>query len=317
MKSRIAVSVLSLLTAILSLSVGGCAGKNTVSEGGSMSNADGVSSSSVDSGSSAYENVSDTSEDSGNSDISNSAQPEKLGVYGITEIPDIPCGDRSREGKADLYEYAEALEGALDKMVFETHTAGEYKLSLVGADVRTDTANYPGSVYAQMLWVEVEKNGVLLHTNRFDRTESYYGNEVLYQVEYASEYRLLADKIGSYIDLYELKYPVIARRYFFDELSPTATEGIVEFLPIKDDVIIANTAIGKCEKGTGVTLNIASRTKLNLNKSFSMCYLSPCSGDDLTAVDGNTLVDETTGIRFVFDFSKLPKITEYRAEIIG
>ena len=114
-------------------------------------------------------------------------------IYGETEIPDIPCGDGGFEGKAELVWEGEdivKLQQSLDSMVFETHTFGDYTVRLVGDKVRTDEANFPGSIYTQNLRVEVEKNGVMVEE------DGGYNDTVTYVTQFFMEYRLFADKIG-------------------------------------------------------------------------------------------------------------------------
>ena len=131
---------------------------------------------------------------------------------GETKIPDIAFENTDNEGRANanIPEVREKLEQCPDNVILETHTFGDYTVRLVGDKARTDNANFPGSIYVRALRAEVEKNG--------EKTEGdgRYNDTVTYASE-NNEYRLFEEKIGSYIDIYELDNPVIAMRYFYDE----------------------------------------------------------------------------------------------------
>lgn len=129
--------------------------------------------------------------------ISETTPTEKvIEIYGEAEIPNIPCGSDTDEGKASTITDSEALKQCLDSMVFETHTFGDYKVSLVGDSVRIDKENFPDSIYTQELRIEVEKNGAKISG------DGYYCDTFVYVSQFTVEYRLFTDKIGSYIDIY-------------------------------------------------------------------------------------------------------------------
>lgn len=142
----------------------------------------------------------------------NNSVSESEANDGETKIPDIVFENTDNEGRANanIPEVREKLEQCPDNVILETHTFGDYTVRLVGDKARTDNANFPGSIYVRALRAEVEKNG--------EKTEGdgRYNDTVTYASE-NNEYRLFEDKIGSYIDIYELDNPVIAMRYFYDE----------------------------------------------------------------------------------------------------
>lgn len=310
MKKQIA----AILTAALVLcSFVGC------SEGG-LENHPGTSGSVNDGSSSSSENTSaDSNSESGtleNSGTTESKPIEKTtSVYGETEIPDIPCGDKDFEGKASTMTDHDALEQCLDSMVFETHTFGDYKISLVGDDVRTDKSNFPGSIYTQNLRVEVEKNG-----EKMDGSGKY-NDTVIYVVQFRTEYRIFEDKIGSYLDVYELENPVIAMRYFYEDDSARAVTKAVEFATIRNDEICSGF-VGKSAEGTGVVFNPDMndkdpRTILALNnEDGGICRVSLFVADEFKIVDNKTLVDEEAGIKYIFNFSNPTQIELYTTEKI-
>lgn len=108
--------------------------------------------------------------ESESNDSESEIKPKTVYVYGEAEIPDIPCGDVNFEGKASTMNDHDALEQGLDRMVFETHTFGDYTVKLVGDKVRTDKANFPNSIYVQGLGAEVRKNGEKIE----EHSDTYY-----------------------------------------------------------------------------------------------------------------------------------------------
>lgn len=219
-------------------------------------------------------------------------------IYGETAIPDISCGNINYEGKADVNpegDQSVKLQQALDCVVFETHSFGDYTVSLVGDRVRTDEVNFPGSIYTTNLRVEVEKNGVIIEE------DGRYNDTV---VDILWEYRLFADKIGNYLDVYDLDFPVIAMRYYFDEDPERTVMSAVDFAVIQDDELLYGF-VGVFEEGLGVELNSESSDEpaAMLVQAGGVCRVGIFSSDEFVAADGNTLVDEKAGIRYIFDFS--------------
>lgn len=236
------------------------------------------------------------------------SKPKTVCVYGETEIPDIPCGNVNYEGKASAMYDHDALEQCLDvHMIFETHSFGEYTVSLVGDKIRTDKANFPDSIYVQNLRAEVRKNGEKV----CEYSDCSYSAYTLYGALFEIEYRLLTDKIGSYLDIYDLEYPVIAMRYFFDDDPKRTVKQAVEFAIIKPDEVY-DPLFGICDKGTGVDFNTSSApndtsTKLVLNSEDGWgCMDCIFAADEFTIADSKTLIDEEAGIKYTFDFISDP-----------
>lgn len=263
-------------------------------------------SSSSDLESSSADHSSDSTPESGDNTTD---EPKEIGVYGETEIPDIPCGDPDFEGKANYTdpdsETAKRLEQCLDSMVFETHTYGEYTISLIGDRVRTDKANFPDSIYAETLRVDVLRNG-----EKIGERESYFtGSGMLtYLLMGNTEFRLFTDKIGSYLDFYELDTPVIAMRYYYKEDEGREVTKAVGFSTIGEDEIY-DSLWGSCEKGTGITFNPdstvndpGSKLAFNTEDDWS-CSVSVFATDKFRIADGKTLVDDKAGVKYTFDFS--------------
>ncbi|MDE5590290.1 MAG: hypothetical protein K2J60_14320 [Acetatifactor sp.] len=263
---------------------------------------------------------SDGTEANGAKDVS--AQDESTEkvryIYGETEIPDIPCGDGGFEGKAELVWEGEdivKLQQSLDSMVFETHTFGDYTVRLVGDKVRTDEANFPGSIYTQNLRVEVEKNGVMVEE------DGGYNDIITYVTQFFMEYRLLADKIGDYLDMYDLDCPVIAMKYYYDDDSERTVMTAVEFAVIQNNEFYSGF-VGFFEEGLGVMLNpdgdgTKPGTMLALNNADNaVCRMGIFSSDEFAVVDGKTLIDEEAGIRYTFDFSNPLPFELYTGEKI-
>lgn len=248
----------------------------------------------------------------------NKPSEKVTGIYGETEIPDIPCGLIEYEGKATILPEQDILKQSLESMIFETHTFGEYTVNLVGDCVRTDRTNFPDSIYTQKLRIEVEKNGTKIEGDgRYNRT-------VLYESQFCTEFRLLEEHIGNYLDVYELDNPVIAMRYFYDDDSARAVAKAVEFATIQNDQVCCGF-VGISSKNTGVVLNPSTdesstnttSTILALNESDGVnCRVSVFAADEFEVVDGKTLVDKEAGIRYNFEFSDPPQMILYSTENI-
>ncbi len=254
----------------------------------------------------------------------NQATEKKVYVYGETEIPDIPSTLGSEEGFTDEHlDENMDFSKCLDSMVFETHTLGEYKISLVGDSVRTDKENFPGSIYAENLRVEVEKNGVKLgKSDEYHPAGAYYCDSFTYVAQFV-QFRLFADKIGTYIDMYELEQPVIAMRYYYDDNPARLVTKAVEFVSLQNDEI-GDGYVGVSEKGTGVAYNSDPDDTVPWNytalipndEDGTYCRLSLFEAEEFKITDPNTLVDEEAGIKYTFDFCDPPKMELYTAEKI-
>lgn len=231
-------------------------------------------------------------------------------VYGEVDIPEFPGIGFCEDGRLtyDAYFDEDYTESCLDKMVFETHTVGEYTLRLSGENVRVNH-EFPDRIFISRPSVEVEKNGVML-----ERDANFGG--MVEAIDLLHEFVLYKDKIGSYVDLYELDAPVIAVRYFYAE--PTDIKGTVNFVPIYDGEVW-DGSVGVCEAGTGLNMNedTSARIPVMVNKEQSKCRVALCSGGEFTVIDGKTLSDETVGIKYTFDFQDEPQFEFFTAEKIG
>lgn len=267
----------------------------------------------------ADDNVSEpfSEQNSMTGDTASNAEMEVC-IYGQAEIPDIPCEDKDSEGKARLGPDSVdsvKLQGCLDRMVFEIHTFGDYTVKLVGDSVRTDEVDFPGSIYTQKLRVEVEKDGVQL------KGDGSYNDTVIYVSQFAKEYRLFADKIGSYLDVYDLDYPVIAMRYYFDNGSERTVIQTAEFATIQDNELYSGFG-GIFEEGVGVMLNpdkdVAELgTMLITNGAESKtCRVGTFSSEEFTVEDKKTLADLAAGVKYTFHFCDPPQFELYTAERI-
>lgn len=306
---RKSILILTALFAICSLTA---CNENESGNGNSS-----IISNNSNSGAANSQNDNNSSESQSKNESSNPEEQsaeKTVGVYGETEIPDIPCGDAETEGKAAINGENEALKASLDSMVFEKVTYGDYTVKLVGDKVRTDTANFPGSIYAQNLRVEVEKNGKNIEGS------GNYSDTATYTSQYLTEYRLFEDKIGSYLDVYELEQPVIAMRYFYDDDADRTVTKAVEFAVIKDDKLYADfTADSKA--GTGVSINPDNSggdlsKMLIVNTEDNTCRLSVFAADEFTVTDKTTLTDADAGIKYTFNFTDFPQAQLYSTEKI-
>lgn len=257
--------------------------------------------------------INSTSKHESSFEVSNSAE-KILGIYGKTEIPDIPCGDIDFEGKASTMTDHDALEKCLDSMVFETHSFGDYTVNLVGDSVRTDKKNFPDSIYTQHLRVEVKKNGEAINGS------GNYNGMVMYICQFRTEYKLLTDKIGNYLTVYDLDTPVIAMRYYYNDKNRAITKA-VQFIIIQNDELF-DSFVGVCAKDTGIVFNPDldsndPKTMLALNPDDGTpCLVSVFAADDFNVVDGKTLTDDELGIKYTFNFSDPPQMKLYTTEKI-
>lgn len=243
----------------------------------------------------------------GTSEIPPVEKEKVVGIYGETEIPDIHIRS-GHDGTAITYEESDqlALEQSLDSMIFETHTFGEYTVRLVGDKVRTDEAYFPGYIYAQNLRAEFEKDGVLLENCRSEYTEYCY-----FMAQFAREFRLLPDKIGAYLDWYELEYPVLALKYYYKEVPGLTVPQALEFRVLRNDTVEASL-LGTFDKGIGIPLadynddNGILKLKL-CDKDGFLSRLGSYSAESFRIADSNTLIDDEAGVKYTFDFEGYTK----------
>ncbi len=231
-------------------------------------------------------------------------------VYGETAIPEFSGSSFCEDGRLTLMAYHDEdyIDKCLDKMVFETHVVGDYTVRLTGETVR-ENPDFPDRIFVREPRVEVEKNGVKLEHG------AGFGSYVI-AVNQLNEYVLYKDKIGSYVDMYELDAPVIAVHYFYAE--PTDIKSTVNFVPLYNGEVW-DGSVGVCEAGTGLNMNedTSARIPVMVNKEQSKCRVALCSGGKFTVIDGKTLVDETAGIKYTFDFQDEPQFEFFTAEKLG
>ncbi|MCI7758730.1 MAG: hypothetical protein MSH49_01765 [[Eubacterium] saphenum] len=216
-------------------------------------------------------------------------------IDGFTQEPvraafdgdEIPCIDN----------YESIQEQALESYVFETHTYDEYTVKLVGKQVFKLDKNVTDYVYAKKLCIEVEKDGKLLDS--FAPNPGYFN---LDGITDRPKFTVFADKVGSYLDLYELEQPVISMRYYFDDNQ--AVTKAVQFAVIKEGTIYDNF-LSTAEAGTGVTLfndDFATNIEDNLT-----CFASVFEAEKFRVADSTTLVDDMAGIKYTFNFADMLK----------
>lgn len=233
-------------------------------------------------------------------------------VYGETEIPDITYSKYQEDDGRAIVHLGEEYQQGLDSMVFETHTFGDYTIRLVGENVRTDKKHFPGVIYTRELYVEVENNGKLL-TQKIGGSE--WGDSVIeldniryslpYGEQFSREYIILEDQIGNYIDVYDTKCPVIAMRYFNYTNVDEPLRKITEFAWIENDDSFVGGFLGTFAKNTGVTTG-ASPIEFSTGGFYAIF-----AADDFKVENENTLIDETAGIRYIFDFDKTDDTGHY------
>lgn len=223
-------------------------------------------------------------------------------VYGETEIPDISSGE------TDLQ--------PLESMVFEVYKFGDYSISLIGEDVKTNKNLCPGEIIMSALRIEVEKDGVALG-------DAGYIDEFSWGAQYPV-LTLFEDKLGSYISLYDMEVPVIAMKYYFPESAPTDVEKAMMFATIQNGAVDNGFVGSACDPiGVGLTSKVVDGKQIYLtsgseNKSDETNrYRAFIFGsEEFEVVDGQTLVDKDAGIRYKFDLSDPTLFERYTAEKI-
>ena len=233
-----------------------------------------------------------------------------MAVYGETDIPEFSGSSFGEDGRLTLTAYADEdySESCLDKMVFETHVVGDYTLRLTGETVRVNP-DFPDRIFVREPRAEVEKNGVILERG------ASFGSYVI-AVDQLNEYVLYKDKIGSYVDLYELDVPVIAVRYFYD--GSAEIRSAVNFATIQNGEVCDGFA-GVCVEGTGLEPDedTSSKIPVKANGEKSVCRVALCAADEFKVLDGKTLADEAAGIKYTFDFREEPQFELFTADKLG
>jgi len=219
--------------------------------------------------------------------------------YGETEIPVV--SDVSSD---------EIIANSIEKMVFETKTIGDYTVKLVGSHVykRGDKEKFSDVICANQLHAYIEKDGKFIDKAELD-VENFVSDTITDEADGANEYRLFKDKIGSYLSVYDLEYPVIALSFWFDDaINPRMVKNTVSFAAIKDDYLITQVEM-LADVGTAAQ-NVKDicddypydSLRPNINSGFYSTALS--SGEQLQIVNKTTLVDENAGIKFSFGFNR-------------
>ncbi len=318
----------ALLTATLLLtSLTGCTNENS-STADNSSVAD--TSNSVTSDSSSSSSESENSTDSTSSDESDfmsettsEAPTDVVRVrYEDTEIPNIHCETGDSEGRVSFKMNNARINGTLDGIIFETHTMGDYTITLIGDGVRTDSANFPDKIFAKDLYIEVTKNGTLIEDGIAHCCDSAFGVS-----DFSPEKTLFKDKIGSYVDGYELERPVIAMRYFFPD-DGREVKNFVEFFDIYKEALCGGHVNIHAPK-TGVVLTGGPDIKLSRGEHddtfpgvdttgivADACRLGTFTAEEFTIIDSKTLEDTAAGVRYNFNFTDPPEAMLYSTTLI-
>ena len=298
MNNKLIKSISSCVLAAMLLSTGaaallsGCSQKAAVTPGGANYTNSNEDSTDSDNSSSVTESTTEstTSEVTSEPDPA----PKERFIYGETEIPNIVTEEsHESDGRAIQHGFTD-ISGTLGSMVFETHTFGDYTIRLVGDDVRADNEHFPGVIYAARLYIEAEKNGekIPLYSPNTDNDLTY---EMPYTYPYSGqfsfEYIILEDRIGNYLDMYDMKFPVIAMRYFNYTDIDEPLRKIVNFVWIENNGL-HQTVFGEFKDNTGVIVQICPIT-FDRYGQFAVF-----SADEFKIAGENTLIDETAGIKY-------------------
>lgn len=229
-------------------------------------------------------------------------------VYGETEIPDFHVKGDEEGCIRSLENFSRGLES----MVLETKTVGDYKVKLVGKNVRTDLAYYPDKIFATNYLVEVEKDGKTLGSGHLPKS-------LLGLAQASHEFRFFKDKIGSYLDVYEMKQPVIAMKYYYDDASSvTDLSKIVTFAMIspEEQMVMLEGNFGRGiaasykTSSSGDMKEIVTNADLMAENPYGLDGTGQWLGahsifvaDKFRIADYKTLVDDEAGIKFTFNFN--------------
>lgn len=204
----------------------------------------------------------DSSSNSWDNDVRSEPAEKVRVIYGETEIPNVSTSGL-KFGTDTTYDQC------IDSMVFETHELGDYKISLVGTHVWIDTEVSSDKILTNGLEIEVEKNGVKLEGSGL----TSYKHEIWLGVPQYVTHTIIEDKIGSYLDVYDMDVPVIEMKYYFDSDISNAVNKVLMFATIQDGKIWS-LFIGKCEEGTG----------LSVERSETGAYYYTMDGGKKTAI---------------------------------
>lgn len=240
-----------------------------------------------------------SSNDSSSDNSSADSEPVKevKVVFDKTKIPDIqgPLSESSLQ--------------PLESMVFEIYKYGDYTVSLIGEDVRTNKELFPERIMTSALRIEVEKNGVILgegagYLNQFACGEQF------------PTLTLFEDKLGSYISLYDMEVPVIAMKYYFHESDPTDVEKALMFVTIQNEEVGYGFVGATYDPiGVEITGKISESAAMNGEKHRYPVFIF--GSEEFEVVDGQTLVDKEAGIKYTFDFSDPTLFERYTAEKVN
>ncbi|MDE7229536.1 MAG: hypothetical protein K2N56_03570 [Oscillospiraceae bacterium] len=238
---------------------------------------------------------------------------DKRGVYGETEIPDFHVEETTSEGCGYFGPYRVAM--GLESMEFETLTFGDYTIKLVGSDVRTDKESFPGKIFVSKCFVEITKDGEEpVITGISGDVTGFAG------AQYQPGELLLVDKIGSYLDVYDMELPVLAMRYYFGDNPERLVHKAVDFAVLKDGEWYYGF-VAESEPGCGVYWDWEQSgkpridEKINVpNEHFTLCRAALFEADEFTLVNKNTLADEEASITYTFKFSDPLQFELYTAE---
>ncbi|MBP1563351.1 MAG: hypothetical protein J6C38_06505 [Oscillospiraceae bacterium] len=235
------------------------------------------------------------------------------GVYGETEIPDILCDKVDAQGSARPIQVTPI---GLEKMIFEVHTFGDYTVKLVGQYVRTDKENFPGTIYARELYIEIENEKSPLSKND---GKIFYAPTILGQGIFKPEYRIFPERIGTYLDIYDMEYPIVAMRYYLDDTPEYVADDISEvvrfamILPNRNSVISLS---GNCKAGLGIVFDTepSDNVEIVTNSETVSGWPYVLCGNNIKVSDKKTLIDETARIKYSFDFSDISSLDNFSNE---
>ncbi|MDE7398203.1 MAG: hypothetical protein K2N06_01615 [Oscillospiraceae bacterium] len=222
-------------------------------------------------------------------------------VYGEKEIPNITYPEYKETDGRYIAPMAEGRAHGLESMVFETHTFKDYTVSLVGSYVRTDKEHFPGTIFTQELHIEIEKDG--------KRLSDEFADSVNYTHPYGRmdtrEFLIYEDQIGDYLDIYDMKNPVIAMRYFGREDLEESFRKIVEFTWIEDNTFVGGF-LGNFAENTGAIVGGGDSLQFYSGGQYAIF-----AADEFKIENENTIVDEEAGIKYIFDFDKTDDTGHY------
>jgi len=238
------------------------------------------------------------------SGITLSLNKDSLDAKPVIQAENTPTNTYPRYGEVEIpevgaTEYFGKQENLLEAILFESYDVAGYTFKLIGENVGRVKGN--DGIINCYLSVEVEKDGKIIEENGY--------NQLFTFVSAPSHEEIIEEKIGNYLDVYDLEVPVVAMKYYFQDGDPSAVDRAVEFSRLVDGELWGGLCI--CDKGTGLEYGKSDGNYLYPNEEDGKrCRINTFQADEFKIADKHTLIDEQAKLKFTFDLS-IPPIENF------